>query len=452
MAIRKSKNELRIHLVEDDKFYNKFLTHHLSLNPDNVIESFTSGADLLKSIYKNPDIIVLDYSLPDYNGSALLKKVKESNPDISVIIVSGQEDISTAVKLLKEGASDYIVKNDETKERLWVAVSNLRDRISLKEEIVELKNELITQYDFSETMVGSSGVMKNVYSMIEKACNSNITVSIYGETGTGKEVVAKTIHYNSGRKKGKFIAVNVASIPSELIESELFGHEKGAFTGAIARRIGRFEEAHNGTLFLDEIAEMELPMQAKLLRVLQERELNRVGGNETIKFDARIIVATHRDLSEEVKKGTFREDLYYRILGLSVHLPPLRDRTSDIILLAKHFIKMYCKENKVSLIKMSAEAQNKLMDYHFPGNIRELKSIIDLACVMCDNQIIEADNVKFSKSTASNDIFLKEMTLEQYNQKIINSYLEKYNNNVLLVAQKLDIGKSTIYRMLKETT
>lgn len=452
MAIRKSKNELRIHLVEDDKFYNKFLTHHLSLNPDNVIENFTSGADLLKSIYKNPDIIVLDYSLPDYNGSALLKKVKESNPDISVIIVSGQEDISTAVKLLKEGASDYIVKNDETKERLWVAISNLRDRISLKEEIVELKNELITQYDFSQTMVGSSGVMKNVYSMIEKACNSNITISIYGETGTGKEVVAKTIHYNSGRKKGKFIAVNVASIPSELIESELFGHEKGAFTGAIARRIGRFEEAHNGTLFLDEIAEMELPMQAKLLRVLQERELNRVGGNETIKFDARIIVATHRDLSEEVKKGTFREDLYYRILGLSVHLPPLRDRTSDIILLAKHFIKMYCKENKVSLIKMSAEAQNKLMDYHFPGNIRELKSIIDLACVMCDNQIIEADNVKFSKSTASNDIFLKEMTLEQYNQKIINSYLEKYNNNVLLVAQKLDIGKSTIYRMLKETT
>lgn len=451
MAIRKSKNELRIHLVEDDKFYNKFLTHHLSLNPDNVIESFTSGADLLKSIYKNPDIIVLDYSLPDYNGSALLKKVKESNPDISVIIVSGQEDISTAVKLLKEGASDYIVKNDETKERLWVSISSLRDRISLKEEIVELKNELTTQYDFSETMVGSSGVMKNVYSMIEKACNSNITVSIYGETGTGKEVVAKTIHYNSVRKKGKFIAVNVASIPSELIESELFGHEKGAFTGAIARRIGRFEEAHNGTLFLDEIAEMELPMQAKLLRVLQERELTRVGGNDVVKFDARIIVATHKDLSEEVNKGRFREDLYYRILGLSVHLPPLRDRSSDIILLAKHFIKMYCKDNKTSMIKMSPDAQNKLMDYHFPGNIRELKSIIDLACVMCENSIIEPENIKFSKSASSNDIFLKEMTLEQYNHKIISSFLEKYNNNVLLVAQKLDIGKSTIYRMLKES-
>lgn len=452
MASRKSKNELRIHLVEDDKFYNKFLTHHLSLNPDNIIESFTSGLDLLKSTYKNPDIIILDYSLPDYNGSALLKKIKEANSEVSVIIVSGQEDISTAVTLLKEGACDYIVKNDETNERLWLAISNLRDKISLKEEIVELKNELITQYDFSETMVGASGVMKNVYSMIEKACNSTITVSIYGETGTGKEVVAKTIHYNSVRKKGKFIAVNVASIPHDLIESELFGHEKGAFTGAIARRIGRFEEANNGTLFLDEIAEMELPMQTKLLRVLQERELNRVGGNEVIKFDARIIVATHRDLSEEVKKGNFREDLYYRLLGLSVNLPPLRERSSDIILLAKHFVKVYCKENKIGLIKMTAEAQNKLMDYHFPGNIRELKSIIDLACVMSDNNCIDADNIKFAKSTSNNDIFLKEMTLEQYNQKIISNYLEKYNNNVLLVAQKLDIGKSTIYRMLKESS
>lgn len=447
---RKSKNELRIHVVDDDKFYNKFLTHHLSLNPDNIVESYFNGADLLKNLYKNPEVIVLDYSLPDFNGSVLLKRIKESNPEISVIIVSGQEDISTAVKLLKEGAADYIVKNDETAERLWFSINNLNDKLALKEEIIELKNELKTQYDFSETMVGSSGVMKNVYAMIEKACNSVITISIYGETGTGKEVVAKTIHYNSNRKKGKFVAVNVASIPSELIESELFGHEKGAFTGAVARRIGRFEEANNGTLFLDEIAEMELSMQAKLLRVLQERELSRVGGNEIVKFDARIIVATHKDLSEEVKKGNFREDLYYRILGLSVHLPPLRDRTSDIILLAKHFIQMYCKENKLPLIKMTAEAQNKLMDYHFPGNIRELKSIIDLACVMSDGKIIEVDNIKYSKSTSNNDIFLKEMTLEQYDQKIIQNFLEKYNNNVLLVAQKLDIGKSTIYRMLKE--
>lgn len=450
MRSRKSKNELRIHHVDDDKFYSKFLSHHLSLNPDNIIEGFTSGADLLKSLYKNPDIVILDYSLPDYNGAILLKKIKEVNSEISVIIVSGQEDISTAVKLLKEGAADYIVKNDETKERLWFSILNLRDKISLKEEIVELKNELKTQYDFSETMVGSSSAMKNVYSMIEKACNSNITISVYGETGTGKEVVAKTIHYNSSRKKNKFIAVNVAAIPSELIESELFGHEKGAFTGAITRRIGRFEEANNGTLFLDEISEMEPSMQAKLLRVLQERELSRVGGNETIKFDARIIVATHKDLLEEVKKGNFREDLYYRILGLSVQLPPLRDRNSDIILLAKYFIQIYCKDNKVGIFNLTSDAQNKLLDYHFPGNIRELKSIIDLSCVMSDGKTIAADNIKFANSVSNSDFFLKEMTLDQYNEKIVLNYLEKYNNNVLLVAEKLNIGKSTIYRMLKK--
>ncbi|MCX6295654.1 MAG: sigma-54 dependent transcriptional regulator [Bacteroidetes bacterium] len=440
---------MRIFIIEDDKFYNKFLFHHLSLNPDNIIESYSTGAEGLKSLYKNPDIIILDYSLPDNNGATLLRKIKESNPDIFVIVVSGQEDISTAIQLLKEGASDYIVKNDETKDRLWLSIGNLRDKILMREEIVELKKELKTQYDFSETMVGISDAMKKLYPLIEKACKSSISVSIYGETGTGKEVSAKTIHYNSARKKGKFVAVNVASIPSELIESELFGHEKGAFTGAISRRIGLFEEANNGTLFLDEIAEMELTMQAKLLRVLQEKELTRVGGNDVIKFDARIIIATHRDLAEEVKKGRFREDLYYRLLGLSIFLPPLRERGSDILLLAKHFIKEFCKTNKLDLVKMSSGAQNKLMEYHFPGNIRELKSVIDLGCVMSENKIIEAENIKYSSSAAANDIVLTDMTLDQYNQKVIASYLEKYNNNVLLVAQKLDIGKSTIYRMLK---
>ena len=450
MAASNSVNGLSIYLLEDDKWYNTFLTHHLTLNPDNIVESFFTAAELLKNLYKNPAVVVLDYSLPDGNGATVLKKIKEFNPNIYVIIVSGQEDIATVVHLLKQGASDYIIKNDETKERLWASIANIRDKISLKEEITELKNELKTQYDFSESMIGNSPVLKQVYGIIEKACASNITVSIHGETGTGKEVVAKVIHYNSIRKKGKFVAVNVASIPNELFESELFGHEKGAFTGAIARRIGRFEEANNGTLFLDEIAEMDLNMQVKLLRVLQERELTRVGGNELVKFDTRILVATHKDLAEEVRKGNFREDLYYRILGLMIDLPPLRERGSDIILLAKHFIKLYCKDNKINLLKLSNEAQNKLMDYYYPGNIRELKSIIDLSCVMSENGVIEADNIKFMKSGNPQDIFLKEMTLDEYTERIIKNYLEKYNNNVLLVAKKLNVGKSTIYRMLKE--
>ncbi len=446
----KNINELLIFVVDDDKLYNKFISHHLSLNPDNVVENYFNGKDLLKSIFKNPSVVILDYNLPEINGDEILQKIKAYNPDINVIIVSGQEDISTAINLLKSGASDYLVKNDETKERLWASIKNIRDKILLKNEIQELKQELQTHYNFSESMIGSSNAMKNVFATLEKACKSNINTSIYGETGTGKEVIAKTIHYNSQRKKGKFVAVNVASIPSELIESELFGHEKGAFTGAIARKIGKFEEANHGTLFLDEIAEMTLNLQAKLLRVLQERELTRVGGNDIIKFDTRVIIATHKNLAEEVEKGNFREDLYYRLLGLTINLPPLRDRGSDILLLAKHFIKLYCSENKTALIKISNEAQTKLMDYHYPGNIRELKSIIDLACVMCDNNIIEPDNIKFSKSISTNDMFLKEMTLEEYTKRIIKNYLERYNDNVLLVAQKLDIGKSTIYRLLKD--
>ncbi|MBS1635770.1 MAG: sigma-54-dependent Fis family transcriptional regulator [Bacteroidetes bacterium] len=449
MPQSKPKNELRIHLVEDDKWYNGFLTHHLSLNPDNILESFSTGKELLKNLYKSPAVVIVDYSLPDMNGADLMLKIREYNPDIAIIVVSGQEDISTAVNLLKEGASDYIVKNDETKERLWAAVNNIRDKMGLREEIRELRSELKVKYDFSDSVIGSSPVMKQVNEMIERACNSNITVSIYGETGTGKEVIAKTIHYNSSRQKGKFVAVNVASIPGELIESELFGHEKGAFTGAHARRIGRFEEADKGTLFLDEIAEMELPMQAKLLRVLQERELSRVGGNDLIKFDVRIIVATHKDLAEEVKAGRFREDLYYRLLGLSIQLPPLRERSSDIIQLTRHFIKQYCHENKCMEIKISPEAQDKLLAYQFPGNIRELKSVIELACVMCDDGIIGPDQIKFSRSGRKPDEMAQEMTLDEYNNQIILNFLRKYNNNVLLVAKKLNIGKSTIYRMLK---
>ncbi len=448
MTVKKNKNELLIHVVEDDPFYNKLLQHHLSLNTDNVLESFTNGRDFLKNLYKNPQIAILDYSLPDFNGAALLAKIKASNPEIFVIIVSGQEDISTAIKLLQEGACDYLVKNSETKERLWSSVQKIREQIALKEEISELKSELEHQYDFSETIIGKSRAMQNVYALVEKACGSNISVSLYGETGTGKEVVAKSIHYHSGRKKGRFVAVNVASIPRELIESELFGHEKGAFTGALARRIGRFEEADKGTLFLDEIGELDLPMQAKLLRVLQERELCRVGGNELIKFDTRVIIATHKNLAEEVKLGNFREDLYYRLLGLSIELPPLRDRGADIILLAKNFLKGFSRSIRTGEIKMTTEAQKKLMDYHYPGNVRELRSIIELACVMSDDGVIGPEHIKFSKISAPAALS-RTMTLDEYNQMIINEYLEKYDHNVLMVAQKLNIGKSTIYRLLK---
>lgn len=440
----------KILIAEDDKWYSELLKYHLSLNDEYVVECVDTGKALLKAMAGNPSVVTLDYSLPDCNGADLLKKIKQSHPNTEVIIVSGQEDVGTAINLLKEGAYDYIVKDDDTKQRIWNAVMNIRSNSNLKAEVEELKQEIVKKYDFSKTIIGSSAPLKKVFKLIEKATKSNINVSITGETGTGKEVVAKAIHYNSDRSKRPFVAINVSAIPTELIESELFGHEKGAFTGAVAKRIGKFEQAKNGTIFLDEIGEMDSHMQAKLLRVLQERELVRVGGETTVKVDCRIVCATHKKLLDEVQNGNFREDLYYRLIGLSIELPPLRDRQEDIILLAKHFLKLFADENKFKIKTLNESAIAKLLAYNFPGNIRELKAIMDLSMVLSDEDIISADDIQIQYQNPNNDLMKEEMTMRAYNDRILNYYLEKYNQNVLKVAEVLDIGKSTIYRMIKE--
>jgi transcriptional regulator with PAS, ATPase and Fis domain len=292
--------------------------------------------------------------------------------------------------------------------------------------------------------------MQRVFTLLEKSANANITVSVTGETGTGKELAAKAIHFNSNRMRKPFVAINVAAIPKELIESELFGYEKGAFTGADQPRTGKFEEANRGTIFLDEIGEMDLNMQAKLLRVLQEREVCRLGSNKMIPIDVRIIVATHRDLKKEVQKGNFREDLYYRLMGITVELPPLCERGTDVSILAKHFVDEFCKENKIPRKELSHEAQDKLLKYRYPGNIRELKAIAEIAVVMSEDKVIQADDIQFQQRNEVNDFIQEELTLDEYNARIIRWYLGRYNNNVLQVAEKLDVGKSTIYRMIKE--
>ncbi len=439
----------KIFVVEDDPMYARILGYHLSQNPDYEVETYESGKACLSNLYKNPDLITLDYSLPDLSGLEILTKIKEFNNDLPVIIISGQSDINTAVNLLKEGAYDYIVKDEEAKNRLWNTVKNVREHIKLRREVEDLREEVGKKYTFSKGIIGNSKGIKRVFSIMEKASKTNITVSITGETGTGKEVVAKSIHYNSPKADKAFIVVNVSAIPEELIESEMFGHEKGAFTGADRRRIGKFEQANGGTLFLDEIAEMSLPMQAKLLRVIQERELSRVGGNEIIKFNTRIIIATHKNLLDEVKKGNFREDLYYRLLGLPINLPPLRERGNDIILLARYFIKNFCKENQIEEHQLSQDAQEKLLNYPFPGNVRELKAVIELAAVMAMDNTITKDDISFHKINEMSDLLSKEMTLDEYNAKIITAFLNKYNGNITEVANKLKIGKSTIYRMKK---
>ena len=283
---------------------------------------------------------------------------------------------------------------------------------------------------------------------MQKALNNNISVSIYGETGTGKDLVAKALHYNSARGKHPFVAINVSAIPADLIESELFGHEKGSFTGAIAQRIGKFEEANKGTLFLDEISEMDMNMQSKLLRVLQEREIIRVGSNKQVKIDVRIITASNKDLALMVKEGSFRMDLYYRLMGLPINLPPLRERGSDILLLASHFVKLFCKDNSIPLKTLSSDAQKKIISYRFPGNIRELKSIIELSVILADGKTITPDDIQIQQTHESENMFEQELTMEEYNVRILKHFLDSNNKNAVVVAKKLDISKATVYRMI----
>lgn len=440
----------RIFIVEDDPWYGEILKYHLSMNPENEVYLYTTGKECLANIHKKPTVISVDYSLPDMNGAELLKRIRQINKDIPVIIISAQADVSTAVELLKSGVYDYIVKNDHAKDLLWNAVIRVKENQALKNEIEHLRTELGHKYNFETIIKGKSAAIKKVFTLMEKAARTNINVSITGETGTGKELVAKAIHYNSERQKKPFVAVNMAAVPRELIESEFFGFEKGAFTGADSRKTGKFEEANGGTIFLDEIGELDLSVQSKLLRVLQERELTRIGGKEKIKLDVRIIVATHKNLADEVEKGNFREDLYYRIIGLPIELPPLRDRETDILLLAKFFLEEFSRDNRMKITGFTTAAKTKLMQYQYPGNVRELKAIIDLAAVMCSGEEVDAGDITFTKAKSPELMMTDEKTFREYTVQIIQYYLKKYNGNVLTVAKKLDLGKSTIYKMIQE--
>ena len=356
-------NNFKIFIVEDDPWYGEVLKYHLSLNEDFEVFLFSNAKDCLEKLYLKPNVVSIDFNLPDMSGEDLMKRIKSQNPSIPIIFISAQEDISVVLSLLKKGAYEYIMKDDNTKEILWNSILRIKENVTLKQEVEELKVQLVEKYDFEKLIIGQSDAIKKSFVLIEKAIKNNINVSITGETGTGKELVAKSIHFNSDRRKKPFVAVNMSAIPRELMESELFGYEKGAFTGAAARRIGKFEEANGGTIFLDEIAEADLSIQSKLLRVLQEREIVRLGSNQNVKLDIRLITATHKNLKEEVRNGNFREDLYYRIIGLPIELPPLRERGNDILVLAKHFSDQFCKENKMTAMTFSKSAKELLLNW-----------------------------------------------------------------------------------------
>lgn len=386
---------IKVFLVEDDLIIGKALQFALEKQHNYDVTLFTNGKNFLENLHLNPDIVAIDYNLPDTKGIELLNHINNYNKDISSIIVSGQEEVEVVVQAYKNGAKDYIIKGNNTIVELCNSIKNLSVNISLRKEVEDLKDKIINRELYNQ-IIGDSPAILSTIRLIQKVEKSNMMVLVTGESGSGKEMIGKVIHYNSPRKRAPYVAVNMAAIPEDLIESELFGHEKGAFTGADSRRIGKFEEANEGTIFLDEIGEMDLKLQCKMLRVLQESCITRVGSNKEIKLDVRVIAATNRNLMQMVKEGKFREDLYYRLNGFLLHLPPLRERGNDIILLAKHFLKEFCQNNNLENKNFSREALEALLNYHWPGNIRELKTTVQRAAIISDNQYIITDDLVFS--------------------------------------------------------
>lgn len=444
-----NNNIFRIFLVEDEPMQRRLIKYVLESDPDHEVHVFDNGKDCLDNLHLNPDLVSLDYYLPDLNGASVLQRIKNYNKNIKVIVLSGQKDINTAIKLIKQGADDYVTKDLGMEDRLANSVQLLKQNTKLKEEVGSLRQQLAQHLQNSD-IIGQSSIMKPVIKLTQKAAQSSIVVCITGETGTGKEVVARNIHFHSERKGHRFVAINMAAIPKELIESELFGYEKGAFTGATTTKAGKFELADQGTLFLDEIGDLDLSLQAKLLRALQEQEITRIGGTKPIRFDARIITATHKNLFEEVHKGNFREDLYYRLLGLSIELPPLKERGNDVLILARHFLNHYIQKNNFNAKTLSQGAKDKLLNHNFPGNVRELRSVIELAVILAEGDTIQKEHLQLRQKSKVFQLLADEMTLRDYTKKIIRHYLRKYDNDVTLVARKLEIGRSTIYKMLKE--
>jgi two-component system, NtrC family, response regulator PilR len=379
--------ETRILVVDDEVSMREFLGILLERESYcvDLAESAEAALTLLQSA--SYDLVVSDVKMPGLNGLELLAKIKDLTPDTAVIMATAFSTAEQAVEAMKLGAYDYIAKPFNVEE-IKIIVRNALDKRSLTRENLRLKEEVQGRYGFSG-LIGKSKRMRDVYSLIEKVAGSTANILIFGESGTGKELAAKAVHYNSPRKDRPFVAVNCGAIPETLMESELFGHKKGAFTGAVADRPGLFEQADGGTLFLDEIGEVPLQLQAKLLRVIQEREFRRVGGSESIKADIRLVAASNRDLDDQVKEGNFREDLFYRLNVVQVRMPSLRERPDDIPLLIEHFLKKYAGP-AVGAEEISPAALKVLMAYPFPGNVRELENLVE-RCVVLGNRRIDVE-------------------------------------------------------------
>jgi two-component system NtrC family response regulator len=440
-------SEFRILLIDDEPAQITSIKSYLKRRNYSVLTAGSGEEGISYIDNGNIDLVFTDFRMPDMNGLEVVQNIKKLNPEIPVVVITAFSDTKDAVKVMKEGAFDYLSKPVDLEE-LELLVNKAKERQYLVSENKLLREQLKEKYRF-DSIISQSREMEEVLNTSGRVAKSKATVLLRGESGTGKELIAKAIHFSSDRKDKPLITVNCAALSENLLESELFGHEKGSFTGATVQRIGRFEQAESGTLFIDEIGDIALQTQVKLLRALQFGEFERVGGSETIKVDVRVITATNRNLEELIKIGLFREDLFYRINVVSINLPALRERKTDIPVLIRHFIDKYARENNKKVNEISKEAQDYLMLYHFPGNIRELENIIERAVVMSRETIITTGDLPAGLSLPNeNAVFDPTDFADSYTNKIaafetamIDAALELKNGNQSRAAEILGISE-----------
>jgi two-component system response regulator AtoC len=448
----KSKHAV-ILVVDDEKSILEGFRLFLTKEYEVLLAS--TGEEAIKHVKsKRPNVVLLDVILPDINGIDVLRKIKKIDEHIEVIMITGVNDLRTAIDALQLGAYDYCLKPFNVNE-ISVVIKKAIENQSMKKEITYRRLIETEQSINFNNIIGESIKMKQVYEIMEVMSKSDTTVLITGESGTGKELVAKAIHFNGTRANKPFITVNCSAIPENLLESELFGYEKGAFTGAITQKIGKFELAHQGTIFLDEIGSLKLEMQAKILRVLQEKEFERVGGTHPIKIDVRIISATNSDLQEAVQQGQFREDLYYRLNVVPIHLPPLRERKEDIPLIANHFLNIYNQKFNKNIKGFTSHAMKILQEYYWPGNVRELQNIIERVVVLAkDENVISHQHLPLDLLILKGKIDTEGITLRearnQFEKQFILHVLERVNWNQLKAAKLLDIHRNTLLLKIQQ--
>lgn len=441
-------------LVVDDDMAMGEMCRELLKSKGYASDVVTSGTEAIEKVSIDGvyTIVLTDLVMPDMDGIEVLKKVKQQNPNIGVVVMTSYGTVTNAVEAMKLGASDYITKPFK-RDELIIIIEKILQMQRLEGEVDRLRSELSEKYTFGN-IIGESSKIKKIYEIISNVSNTEANILIQGETGTGKELVALAIHYNSARKDYPFIKVDCAALAETLLESELFGHEKGAFTGATRDRIGRFRTADHGTIFLDEIGNISLAVQAKLLRVLQDSEFEAVGSDEPIKVDVRIIAATNANLEEHVEKGLFRRDLFYRLNVIRILLPPLRERADDIPMLVSHFLSIHNKKNRKNVEGISRETLNKLMSYTWPGNIRELENVIERAVILCKGKIVEPVDIPLyqEKAGALQDLSGKPLQalMDQVERQIIINTLESTGADKEKAANILQISRASLYNKINK--